>query len=168
MAMDDLTRRHLLAGLGALGLGGCGKSRAPAAPAARRLVTVGGAITEIVYALGLGGEVVAADTSSIFPPEATKLPQVGYQRALSAEGVMALKPTLVLASHDAGPPVALEQIKAAGVEVVVIPGPPTIEGAQAKVRAVGQRLGRTSEAEALAARIAREAAPGLALAKAAT
>lgn len=167
MAIDDLTRRHLLAGLGALGLAGCKKSGGAAAPAARRIVTVGGAITETVYALGLGGEVVAADTSSIFPEEAKKLPQVGYQRALSAEGVVALKPTLVLASHDAGPPAVIEQIKASGVEVTIVPGPPTIEGAQAKMRAIGQRLGKVSEAEALAARIATQAAPGLAQAKAA-
>jgi hypothetical protein len=71
-----------------------------------RIVTVGGSATEIVYALGAGGQAVGADTSSVFPEEARKLPQVGYQRQLSAEGVLSLKPTLVVMTEDAGPPAA--------------------------------------------------------------
>lgn len=165
--MDELTRRGLLGWLGGLALAGCQRTAGPA-PAGRRLVTVGGAITEAVYALGAGGDVVGTDTSSLFPAEATRLTQVGYQRTLSAEGVIALRPTLVLASQDAGPPAALEQIRAAGVTVEVIPAPPSIAGAQAKVRAVGQKLGRTREAEEIAARIEKEAAPGIARGQAVT
>jgi iron complex transport system substrate-binding protein len=119
----------------------------------RRLVTVGGSLTEIAFALGVGGEIVGVDSSSTFPAEATKLPQVGYQRALSAEGVLALRPTLVLASQDAGPPAALEQIRSAGVAVQVIQAEPSAEGALAKIRRAAAALGRAAEGEALATRL---------------
>jgi iron complex transport system substrate-binding protein len=63
-----------------------------------RLVAVGGAVTEIVYALGAGEHLVGVDTSSTYPEAATTLPHVGYQRALSAEGVLSLRPSFVLST----------------------------------------------------------------------
>jgi iron complex transport system substrate-binding protein len=151
MAAPRISRR---ASLALLALAACKpSSSSDAAPAARRLVTVGGAITEIAFALGVGGEIVGVDSSSTFPAEATRLPQVGYQRALSAEGVLALRPTLVLASQDAGPPAALEQLRGAGVAVRVIPGEPSAEGAQAKIRGAAAALGRADQGEALATRL---------------
>ena len=69
---------------------------------AQRVVSVGGDVTEIVYALAAGSLLVGVDTSSQYPEAATSLPKVGYQRRLSAEGVLSLNPTLVLVSADAG------------------------------------------------------------------
>lgn len=88
------------------------------AESAQRLVTVGGAVTEIVYALGAGARVVATDTTSTWPAAAQALPRVGYQRALAAEGVLSMRPTLLIATADAGPPVALTQLRGAGVRVL--------------------------------------------------
>lgn len=115
----------------------------------RRIVTVGGSVTETVFALGAGGEVVGADTSSLYPEAATKLPQVGYQRTLSAEGVIALRPTHVLLSPDAGPPPAIEQLRSAKLSVHVIAGGASPEGAKERIRAVALALGSPASPRAL-------------------
>lgn len=106
-----------------------------------RIIPLGGSITETVYALGFGEKVVATDVSSTWPPEAAKLPQVGYQRTLSAENILALKPTLVIASTEAGPPTTIEQLRHAGVEIVVVPAEPTISGIRRKIAGVARALG---------------------------
>ena len=62
------------------------------------MVTLGGSVTEIVYGLGQGARLVGDDQSSLYPPEARRLPSVGYYRAVPVEGVLSLKPDLVLAS----------------------------------------------------------------------
>ncbi|HEY1098095.1 MAG TPA: ABC transporter substrate-binding protein, partial [Myxococcota bacterium] len=98
-----------------------------AAPPAR-IVAVGGGVTESVFALGLGDRVVAVDGSSVFPAAVTTLPQVGYHRALSAEGVISQRPDVVVLTDEAGPPAAIAQLKAAGVNVVVIPEQHSIAG----------------------------------------
>ncbi len=82
-------------------------SLAGAAQAASRVVTLGGNVTEIVYALGAEGSLVCDDQTSLYPAAATRLPQVGYLRTLAAEGVLSCKPDLILASADAGPAVAM-------------------------------------------------------------
>lgn len=131
--------------------------------AAERIVSLGGPVTETVYALGAGDLLVGADTSSVYPTAATKLPQVGYQRTVAAEGVLALRPTLVLATDEAGPPATLEQIRGAGVKVVLAPSGHSVAGAQAKVRAIAAALGKTPEGERLAAEIGRQAAEAQAI-----
>ncbi len=110
-----------------------------------RIVSVGSGVTESIYALGAGEDVVGVDTSSLFPEVATKLPQVGYQRAISAEGVLALKPTLVLASNEAGPDTVLAQIRSAGARVEVVKAEPTLEGAHERLAAIGALLGRDAK-----------------------
>jgi iron complex transport system substrate-binding protein len=127
------------------------------APAAARLVVVGGAVTEIVFALGAGDRVVGVDTSSQYPAVTAKLPKVGYQRQLAAEGVLGLGPTKVLLTEAAGPPEAIAQLAQAGVATVTIPGADSIEGAAARIRAVGAAIGEAEAAEALAADVARRA-----------
>jgi len=114
-----------------------------------RIVAVGGTVTEIVYALGAGARLVGVDTSSTYPEAATRLPQVGYQRALSVEGVLSLRPSLVLATAEAGPPAALRQLQAAGTPVLTVPAPYTVEGAQTKIRLIAQALKLTAQGEQL-------------------
>jgi iron complex transport system substrate-binding protein len=126
-------------------------TRSFAADAAPRLVTLGGDITEIVFALGAGGGVVGADTSSVYPPDTSALPKVGYQRQLAAEGVLALNPTLILASDEAGPPPAIVQLRDAGVRIEVVEGGDTPAGAAAKIRRVADVLGRKADGERVVA-----------------
>jgi iron complex transport system substrate-binding protein len=122
-----------------------------------RIVSVGGAVTETVYALGAGPRVVAVDTSSVFPEVATGLPQVGYQRSLSAEPILALRPTVVIASAEAGPQSALDQLRAAGVRVEVMAQAHSPDQAAARVKAVARVLGATAAGDALATRVGVDA-----------
>lgn len=129
---------------------------APAGAAGPRVVSLGGAVTETVFALGAGDALVGTDLTSRFPGRAAALPHLGYLRALGAEGVLSLRPTLVLASGDAGPPAALRQVAAAGVALVRLPEAHGAAAALARVRAIGTALGRPAEADALARRLQGE------------
>ncbi len=109
---------------------------------ASRIVSVGGAVTEILYALGLGERVVAIDTTSVFPVEALKQkPNVGYMRALSAEGVLGLNPSLVLAIEGAGPPPTIAVLEAATVPLVRVPDRYTGEGILDKIAMIADVAG---------------------------
>ncbi len=130
---------------------------ASAAGAAPRIVSIGGSVTEIVYALGAGADVVGVDTSSTYPEAATQLPQVGYQRRFSAEGVLSLQPDVVLVSSEAGPPVALTHLRSA-VEVVEVPLAYTIAGAEAKIHMIAQTLGRQDQGKGLVNGLRRDLA----------
>lgn len=125
-----------------------------------RLVSADGAITEIVYALDAGDRLVGVDSTSRFPPETARLPDIGYKRALSAEGILGLRPGLVLATDDAGPPEVLAQIAAAGVEVRRIPDAPTVAGLTENVGAVAAVLGREAAGAEFAHRGGARAGPG--------
>jgi len=105
-----------------------------------RIVSVGGGVTEAVFALGLGDHVVAVDTSSVYPAAVSKLPQVGYHRALSAEGVLSQRPDVVVLTDEAGPPAAIAQLKSAGVNVVVIHEQHSILGAKQKITTLAKAL----------------------------
>jgi len=129
-------------------------SCAPAASAAPdseppRIVTVGGPLTELVFALGAGGQVVGVDTSSLFPPSVMSLPKVGYQRAVSAEGVLSLRPDVVLAGEEAGPPAALDQLRAAGLVVTIVPVAQSRATLEATITQVAAALGRRAAGEAM-------------------
>lgn len=118
-----------------------------------RVISTNGAITEIIYGLKAEAILVGIDTTSLYPPDAlAKLPNVGYMRALSAEGVMSLRPTMVLVTKDAGPPAVLEQLRAAGVNLVEAPEDHTIPGVAAKIRAVATAIGKAEDGEKMATR----------------
>lgn len=85
-----------------------------------RIITIGGSITETTFALGLGKNVVATDVSSNYPEEIFKLPRVSYIRSLTAEGILSLNPTLVLASDDAKPKIVIDQLRDAGLNFILI------------------------------------------------
>lgn len=124
--------------------------------AAERIVSVGGAVTEIVYALGAGERLVAVDSTSRHPVGAQALPNVGYMRQLGAEPILALAPDLVLTVADAGPNRVLEQIERAGVTVVRVPDAPSPAGVLEKVERVAEALDRGDRGEALRDRLACE------------
>jgi iron complex transport system substrate-binding protein len=151
-------RQALLAGLGAA-VGGA--LPAGAQQKQPRIVSVGSSITEIIYALGAENLLVGVDTTSMYPETARALPQVGYMRALSAEGVLSLKPTLIIATTAAGPAGALEQLKATGIEVLVLPDLYDYDSVVTKIAAVGKATGKVAEADAMIAK-GREAMTTLA------
>lgn len=118
-----------------------------------RLVTVGGGITEVVYALGAQHLLVGTDSTSLYPPAAQATPKVGYMRQLSAEGLLALRPSALIAGTDAGPPVVLDQVRSAGVAVELIAADHSWDELRRKVAAVGRATGREANAHALQQRL---------------
>jgi iron complex transport system substrate-binding protein len=117
-----------------------------------RIISIGGAVTEILYALGLGQRVAAIDTTSLFPREALKTkPNVGYLRQLSPEGVLGLNPSLVLAAEGAGPKEAVAVLETASVPYVHVPDRFTGDGIIDKVRLIAAATGETRRGECLAA-----------------
>lgn len=120
----------------------------------QRIVSVGGAITEILYALGAEGRIVGVDTTSLYPETALKTKaQVGYMRALSAEGVLSLSPDLVLTTEAAGPPDAIRLIRQAGLRVELLPDEHSAAGLGAQITRIGTILGLEDRAKALAAQV---------------
>lgn len=141
------TRRAVLGALAALPAWSL--ARGAKADGPPRVVSVGGAVTEIVYRLGGERYLVAADTTSTFPAATQALPKVGYQRALSAEGILALDPTMLLAAPEAGPPPAIAQLEAAGVTIVRAGGEFTFESLLANVDVVARSLALVPAGRAL-------------------
>ncbi|MEM6464425.1 MAG: ABC transporter substrate-binding protein [Pseudomonadota bacterium] len=118
-----------------------------------KIVSIGGSVTEIVFALGEEDRLIARDTTSNYPSEALILPDVGYIRALSPEGVLSVDPDMILALEGSGPPEAFEVLKKASVPVVTIPEGYDRDAIVAKIRAVGDALGVSEKADALAAKV---------------
>lgn len=112
----------------------------PLAAAGQRVVSLGGSVTEIVYALGEGDRLVADDASSVYPKEATQLPRVGYYRNLSLEGILSQQPDLLLASENAGPPEVFERLQEMGVRIVRVSDSPGVESLYERVDDVAQAL----------------------------
>lgn len=128
-------------------------ANAQAAAKMPRIVSVSGATTEIVYALGAEKQLVGTDTTSLFPTAALQTPKVGYMRQLSAEGLLSLKPDAVIGTTEAGPHVVMDQIRAAGVKVELVEADHTWSEVQRKVAAVGRATSRVAQATALQARL---------------
>jgi iron complex transport system substrate-binding protein len=131
-------------------------SAGAAAADGERVLSIGGSVTEIVYALGQGDRLIGRDSTSTFPPEALALPDLGYMRALSPEGVLSVGPDLILADADSGPPEAVAAIEAASVAFVEVPSDESAAGVGKKIRTVAQALGVDDAGEALAERVEGE------------
>ena len=114
----------------------CNKASDPSS-----ITVAGGSITEIIYALGQEDKLIAVDITSNFPLQAKSLPSIGYVRALSAEGVLSLSPSLILGEDDMGPAAVMEQLARVGIEIKVIPEENTADGIIQKVSCVADILG---------------------------
>ncbi|MEP4036575.1 ABC transporter substrate-binding protein [Pseudophaeobacter sp.] len=130
-----------------------------------RIVSIGGAVTEIVYALGQEDRLVARDTTSNFPAKAAALPNVGYARALSPEGVLSVDPDLILASEGSGPPETLAVLKQAGVTYVEVPEIYSAAGVIAKIQTVADALDQSEAGQALITQVSDELSAAQALAQ---
>lgn len=115
-----------------------------------RIIPLDGSVAEVVFALGLGENVVATDLSATWPPEADALPEFGYQRSLAAETIAAFTPTVLIGTEIAGPPQAIEDLRRLGYPVIIVPNEATSEGPGEKIRAVARALGVPGRGEILA------------------
>ena len=117
---------------------------------AERIVSLNGSTTEILFALGIGEKIVGCDASSTYPKHATEtLPSVGYQYRLNAEGILSLRPTLVIGRADVKPPQVIEQLRMAGVTVLLLKEPRTVDEAKQRLRTIGKAVDRQEQATAL-------------------
>lgn len=125
---------------------------------AQRVLAIGGAVTEIVYALGEQDRLVGRDSTSAYPPEASALPDVGYIRALSPEGVLSVKPDLILARENNGPREAVEVLKSTGIRWVDVPDDFTLEGIDENISIIAAELGVPEKGEILKKKVAADIA----------
>ena len=123
----------------------------------QRIVSIGGSITETIYALGKGHLVVASDTTSYFPEAAKNTPKVGYQRALSTEGVLAMRPDLLILSDHAGPKPVIEQLSAAGIKMETLKSPEDLNGIKQNITHLGSLLCAENQSETLVNKINADA-----------
>lgn len=126
--------------------------------APQRIVSLGASATEALFALGVGDRVVGVDLSSVYPQAAAALPRVGYYRQFSAEGVLGLKPDLVIAAEGAGPPAAIEQLRGAGIRLEQLAPGESLDAARGNISAVAAAIGRPDAAAAVIAGLDAELA----------
>ncbi|MGH7623386.1 MAG: heme/hemin ABC transporter substrate-binding protein [Gemmatimonadaceae bacterium] len=133
----------------AIGLAACRGAGAPTQ--ATRIVCVSKQINEFMYDIGAESLIVARDLTSIYPPQITSLPSVGYHRALSAEGIISMKPTLFLTDGNVGPQPVLDQLKKVGIPILVITPGNTLDSAQSLMSQLGQRFNHAARADSIIA-----------------
>lgn len=133
--------------LAAAALGAC-RGRADD-PRRERVVGVSKQLNEFLYAIGAEDVLVARDLTSVYPPAIRALPSVGYHRALSAEGILSLRPTLVLTDGNVGPDAVLAQVRSVGVPVVDVRPGATVDGAEQALAALGRRFHREHAADSV-------------------
>ena len=115
-----------------------------------RIVSLNGSTTEILFALGVGDNVVGCDASSTYPKGIKqKLPSVGYQYGLNAEGILSLNPTLVIGRDDVRPPQVVQQLRMAGVTVLLLKEPRSFETAKQRLLTIGAAVARQETAKEL-------------------
>jgi iron complex transport system substrate-binding protein len=124
-----------------------------------RIVVLNGDIAETVHTLGLGKNVVGVDTSATYPAKWVEgIQTIGYQRTLAAEGILSLRPTLVIGTPTAGPPTTITQLRSAGVPVVIVPEFKALDAGSRKLRVVGRALGVPKRGEKLARQVEAQVA----------
>src|SRR5579884_4515314 len=142
-------------------LAGCGrfKNGATASADEQRIVCIGQAYNDMIYALGAQHNLVGVDYSSTYPPEIKKLPTVGYHRALSAEGILSLHPTLIIHDNNIGPENVVRQLEALHVPMKTFQAKnDSVAGAEALLREMGAFFHKEKRAEELCAQMERQLA----------
>src|SRR6185436_14250347 len=115
----------------------------------QRIVCLSKHLTEMVFALGKGHDIVAVDLSSTYPDSAKLLKTVGYHRALSPESIISMEPDLVIHSNDIGPENVLPQIIKAGLNVKAFGGANTIDSAKLLLKELGKFFGVEKKADSI-------------------
>lgn len=121
-----------------------------------RIVAIGGAVTEILYALGFENRIAGVDSTSVYPTAVFKKPNVGYMRQLSSEGVLGLNPSVILAMQGSGPKETMDVLQAAKVPLVLVPETYSGQGILDKIALVGHALGADARAACLSAAVAKD------------
>jgi iron complex transport system substrate-binding protein len=147
--MSRALRLRLLALVAAAGSIACARDNSGGS--SERVVCVSKQINEFIYAIGAENVLVARDLTSVYPPQIRTLPSVGYHRALSAEGIISMKPKLFLTDGNVGPESVLDQLRKVGIPVVVMNPGNTEDSAQTLLADLGRRFGREKAADSVLA-----------------
>jgi len=129
----------------------------------KRIVAIGGSVTEIVFALGEEARLAGRDSTSVYPEAALALPDVGYMRAISPEGVLGINPDAIVTLEGSGPPEAIEVLKKASIPFAFVPETFDEAGILEKIRVVGAALGVDDKALKLSAEVKADIDAALAL-----
>ncbi|HEX4499294.1 MAG TPA: ABC transporter substrate-binding protein [Thermoanaerobaculia bacterium] len=162
-----MKRLALLASL-ALLAAGCGRfgNETTAGAHAQRIIVISQEYNEIIWDLGAQQDIVGVDLSSTYPPAVKKVQTVGYHRALSAEGILSLKPTLIIHDGNIGPPQVLQQIQSLKIPTVTYKAKnDSIEGTKALIREIGASFHKETKAEEMCAKLDADLAKSLAEAR---
>ncbi|MDE1164472.1 MAG: ABC transporter substrate-binding protein [Pseudomonas sp.] len=116
------------------------------APLPQHWVSAGGALTEWVVAMGGESKLVGVDTTSQHPDSVKAMKSIGYQRQLSAEGILSLQPDLLIGTEEMGPPAVLAQIREAKVRVEMFSSEPQLPALQGNLLHLGRLLGDEAQA----------------------
>ena len=115
----------------------------------QRWVIAGGALTEWIVALGGESRLAGVDSTSQHPPSVKLLPGIGYQRQLSAEGILTLRPKILIGTEEMGPPPVIQQLRTAGVQVEVMSASAEMPALRANLERLGALMGKDGEARQL-------------------
>jgi iron complex transport system substrate-binding protein len=116
-------------------------------PLPQRWISSGGSLSEWIVELGGESRLVGVDSTSRHPESLKKLPSVGYQRQLAAEGILALRPDVVLGTEEMGPVPVLAQLRSAGVRVESMSSQPDLQSLKSNLQQVGELLGDKPRAD---------------------
>ncbi len=133
-----------------------------------RIITAGSAITETVCALGDCDKIVATDKTSLYPVSVQSLPSIGYRNGINAEGIISLKPTLIIAEKDYVKDEVLSQLSATGIKVLIIDRVYTVEATKKLITQIAEILNRQAEGKKAIAQIDADVAEANTLLKKAT
>ena len=120
-------------------------------PPGDRVVCVSKQINEFVFDIGAESHLVARDLTSIYPRDILKLPTVGYHRALSSEGIISMRPSVLLTDGNVGPNEVLDRVRSVGISVVTMDPGDTLQGAEDLMIRLGNYFGRKEQAATLVA-----------------
>ena len=126
------------------------EAHAAEAQVSKRIVSIGGSLTETIVALGRKADLIGIDATSVYPPQdIAGLPNVGYIRQLSTEGVLSLEPKMIIASSEIGPKPVVDQLQKSGVKFEIFESEPTVEGASKNITRLGKIFGEEEKAAKL-------------------
>jgi iron complex transport system substrate-binding protein len=129
-----------------------GLARAADQDPGNRVVCVSKQLNEFIFALGAEKSLVGRDLTSIYPPAIQAIPSVGYHRALSADGIVSLKPSVFLTDGNVGPDQVLDRLRDVGIPIMVMKPDDTVAGAQDLMLRLGAYFHKESQAADLVAR----------------
>lgn len=161
--MKSLAVRFVVASFAALAAAPSNAEVVETLPDSSRLIAIGGSLTEIVYALDEDERLIARDSTGIYPPEAFRLPDIGYMRALSPEGVLSVDPSAILMLEGSGPKEAVDVLTKASVPIAVVPETFDAEGILTKIETVGRAIGVEDKAARLVEQVKTDLAAAQAL-----